>query len=161
MGRSSSNFGGYRGRRTLTDILRIIAVALAVVVVLVLAGLFVLQDYLVYTDDGLRVELPFFREEEPPEGKALDPGSITVKEQGGRSSYSPAGQPEGSPVSPRDPENALMGWNVGCETIPDRVRSEKTDKLRERPAAACSSALSVFHSRKCKKQKIMPFPGLG
>lgn len=117
MGRSSSNFGGYRGRRTLTDILRIIAVVLAVAVVLVLAGLFVLQDYLMYTDDGLRVELPFFREEEQPEERALDPGNITVKEQSDRSGYGPAGQtraePEGSRLYPGGPEIALIGARVG------------------------------------------------
>ena len=48
MGRTNKDVGGYRGRRTITDILRFIAIALAVVVVLVLAGVFYLQKYLVY-----------------------------------------------------------------------------------------------------------------
>ena len=39
MGRSSGDVGGYRGRRTITDILRFIAIALAVVVGLMLAGM--------------------------------------------------------------------------------------------------------------------------
>ena len=43
MGRANKDVGGYRGRRTITDILRFIAIALAVVVVLVLAGVFYLQ----------------------------------------------------------------------------------------------------------------------
>ena len=63
MGWSGGNYGGYRGRRTLTDILRIIAIVLGILVALVLAGLFLAQDYIVYTDEGLRVELPFLQEE--------------------------------------------------------------------------------------------------
>ena len=58
MSRISKDVGGYRGRRTITDILKLIAIALAVIVVLVLAGLFYLQKYLVYTDEGVRLELP-------------------------------------------------------------------------------------------------------
>ena len=38
MGRSNKDVGGYRGRRTVTDILRFIAIALAVAVVLAVAG---------------------------------------------------------------------------------------------------------------------------
>ena len=38
MGRSNKDVGGYRGRRTITDILRFIAIALAVAVVLAVAG---------------------------------------------------------------------------------------------------------------------------
>lgn len=82
MGWSGGNYGGYRGRRTLTDILKIIAIVLGVVVVLVLAGLFLAQDYIVYTDEGLRLELPFLQEEKQASGKSLlDPDSITLKEQ--------------------------------------------------------------------------------
>ena len=60
MGRSNKDVGGYRGRRTVTDILRFIAIALAVAVVLVVAGALYLQKYLVYTDDGVRLDLPPF-----------------------------------------------------------------------------------------------------
>ena len=82
MGSSGGNYGGYRGRRTLTDILRIIAIVLAVMVALVLGGLLLAQDYLVYTDEGLRLDLPSFQEEGNVSGqRALDPGSITVKEE--------------------------------------------------------------------------------
>ena len=44
MSRSNRDVGGYRGRKTVTDILRMIAIALAVVVVLVLAGVVYLVD---------------------------------------------------------------------------------------------------------------------
>ena len=73
--------GGYRGRRTLTDLLRIIAIILGVAVVLVLAGLFLAQDYIVYTDDGIRLELPFLADKEEPVKSSPDPNNITVKEE--------------------------------------------------------------------------------
>lgn len=86
MGRANRDVGGYRGRRTVTDILKFIAVALAVIVVLVLAGMFYLQRYVVYTDDGAKLKLPhflqMFRHEEGdnPTDSALlpDPGSVSV-----------------------------------------------------------------------------------
>ena len=160
MGRSS-NFGGYRGRRTLTDILRIIAVVLAVAVALLLAGLFVLQDYLVYTDDGLRVELPFFQEEPSSGENTLDPGSITVKEQGNKGLCPADGRPGWSPGTLPTAESGRMRLAVPGVVRQTgkhyRVILKKVDRLRERPAAACSSALSAFQSRKCKKQKIIPF----
>ena len=82
MGWSGGNYGGYRGRRTLTDILRIIAIVLGILVALVLAGLFLAQDYIVYTDEGLRVELPFLQDEGGASSQStLEPDQITVKEQ--------------------------------------------------------------------------------
>ena len=82
MGWSGRNYGGYRGRRTLTEVLKIIAVVLGVAVALVLAGLFLAQDYIVYTDEGPRLELPFLREEKQGSSQSLlDPDSITLKEQ--------------------------------------------------------------------------------
>ena len=81
MRRSHRVYSGYRGRRTSTDVLRILAVVLGVLVVLAAAALFYVQNYLVYTDDGVRVELPFglFREEEP----LPDPGEVSVVERPG------------------------------------------------------------------------------
>ncbi len=82
MGWSGGNYGGYRGRRTLTDILKIIAIVLGILVALVLAGLFLAQDYLVYTDEGLRLELPFLSEEGQASSQSpLNPEDITVKER--------------------------------------------------------------------------------
>lgn len=114
MGRSSGNYGGYRGRRTLTDILRIIAIVLGAAVVLVLAGLFLAQDYIVYTDEGLRLELPFFKNE--PQGadeSALDPGSITIKEQAapGTSGSASSAQAE--------PEAAMMACQLPLGSLLD------------------------------------------
>lgn len=84
MSRSHSDVGGYRGRRTVTDILRLIAIILAVAVVLVVAGLFFLQKYIVYTDEGPKLQLPsLFQQEEKPGGSVSipDPGSLSIIEQ--------------------------------------------------------------------------------
>ena len=108
MGRTNKDVGGYRGRRTITDILRFIAIALAVVVVLVLAGVFYLQKYLVYSDDGVRLELPpfleLFRHGEEPEGSAgsvtlPDPEDISLIEQPGGSQSEPEPQSAGAAVT--------------------------------------------------------------
>ena len=85
MGRSNRDVGGYRGRRTVTDILKLIAIVLGVLVVLAVAGLLYLQRYVVYTDEGVKLELPPFlqmlrgeRAPQNPSGSVSlpDPGSI-------------------------------------------------------------------------------------
>ena len=102
MSRSHSDVGGYRGRRTVTDILRFIAIALAVVVVLAIAGVIYLQRYVVYTDEGANLELPPFLqilrqsgEEEPAGSTSLpDPGSLSIIEQDPSGSQPEPGQDE-------------------------------------------------------------------
>lgn len=64
MGRRSYN--GYHGRATVWDVLRLILALLVLLLVLAAAGLLLGQRYIVYADDGIRLELPFFRREEPP-----------------------------------------------------------------------------------------------
>ena len=60
MGSSNRDVGGYRGRRTVTDVLKTIAIVLVVLVVLAVAGVVYLQRYMVYTDEGVKLELPPF-----------------------------------------------------------------------------------------------------
>ena len=84
MGKSGERMGGYRGRRTLTDILKGIVVLLGVLVVLLLAGLLFGQRYIVYSDEGLRLELPFFHQEDP-EPPSIEPGEINMIERPGTS----------------------------------------------------------------------------
>lgn len=75
---SNYNRGCYRGRKTTTEILKIIAIVLGIMVAVLLSVLFFTQNYLVYTDDGIRVELPFFSQEEqenPP-----DVGEVSILE---------------------------------------------------------------------------------
>lgn len=63
MGRRS--YGGYRGRVAARDVFRLVLALLALLLVLAAAGLMIGQRYIVYTDDGIRLELPFFRREGP------------------------------------------------------------------------------------------------
>ena len=57
-------YNGYRGRLGVREILKIAAVVLAVLGVLTAAVLMYAQRYIVYTDDGIRLELPFFQREQ-------------------------------------------------------------------------------------------------
>jgi len=111
MSRSHSDVGGYRGRRTVTDILRLIAIVLAVAVVLVVAGLFFLQQYIVYTDEGPKLQLPsLFQREEGPDGSVSvpEPGSLSIieDEPSGSQSEPDQGQAEAD-NDQRPPADAL------------------------------------------------------
>ena len=117
MSRSNKGYSGYRGRRTVTDILKLTAVILAVVVVLALGVLFLAQDYLVYTDGGVRWNLPFLGREEPP---LPDPGEVSVTETvpGGpdSSSASSSVQPEEEPgLALQLPVSSLTGGSAAGE----------------------------------------------
>lgn len=131
MSRSNRDVGGYRGRKTVTDILRMIAIALAVVVVLVLAGVVYLQRYMVYTDDGVRLDLPpflqMFRQEKPkePGGSASlpDPSDVSLIEN------PVTVQPEPEP-EPEPPGFALS------LTVDEVVNGTATARLEESGAEA-------------------------
>lgn len=57
-------YNGYRGGRvTGRDIARLMLALLVIVLVLGAAGLLIGQRYLIYTDEGVRLELPFFHRE--------------------------------------------------------------------------------------------------
>ena len=78
MRRSNRGYGNYRGRRTAGDILKYVAIGLAALVVVALAGLLWAQEYIVYTEDGWYLSL--FREEEEPQ-PLPDPGEVSYTEQ--------------------------------------------------------------------------------
>lgn len=78
--RRSSSMGGYRGRRTVHDVLKTIAVVLALLVLLVLLGLFLGQNYIFYSQDGLRLELPFFSQNEQRED-SVDHDDLKLAEE--------------------------------------------------------------------------------
>ena len=116
MRRSHRGYSGYRGRRTSTDVLRIVAVALGALVVLAAAALFYVQNYLVYTDDGVRVDLPFglFREED----SLPDPGNVSVVErtQGDEASRDAPREPEAEPLAVLEvPLSAVLDGTAGRE----------------------------------------------
>lgn len=100
MRRSGRNVGGYRGRRTSRDILIWVALVLAVVVALVLGGLFLGQRYIVYTDDGLRLDFPFFSSSAPEE-QLPDPGNVSLVER-------PAASQNQEKEEPEEPEPVYM-----------------------------------------------------
>lgn len=100
MSRSSKEVGGYRGRRTVTDILKFIAAVLAVLVVLAIAGLFFLQRYIVYTDDGPKLELPPFLQMFRQNGSENTPGSASLPNPGNISIAEP---PDTSQTEPQPP----------------------------------------------------------
>ena len=78
MHRSKFDYRSYRGRTTMTDWLKRIALILAVLVILAVAVLVVGQDFITYTDDGIRFHLPFSSQSE---GAQLpDPGNVNVIE---------------------------------------------------------------------------------
>ena len=77
MARRKMDYSSYRGRKTFTDILRIIAVVLLILVVLGGGLLLFGQRYLVYRDGGVTLELPFLHREK---GDSSQPelGDISV-----------------------------------------------------------------------------------
>lgn len=121
MRRYRSGFGGYRGRRTLNDILKLIAVVLGVLVVLVLAGLFLGQNYIVFTDNGLRLEWPFSQnaeeESEPPDNVnvVVQPGSSQSEE------------PEG-PEPPSAEAPLMAAAELSVDSVLDGTVSQKLEQ---------------------------------
>ena len=97
MGSSNRDVGGYRGRRTVTDVLKMIAIVLVVLVVLAVAGVVYLQRYMVYTDEGVKLELPPFlqmlRGEKEPAASVPEPGDLSIDIQ-----------PAGSVSQPQEPD---------------------------------------------------------
>lgn len=100
-------YSSYHGRTTVGDILKVIIVVLAVVLVLLVAGLIWGQRYIVYTDNGIRLDLPFFRQED---GGSSGPGSgsisISIEHQPGGSSS--VVDPDPGPVPDPEPEVYAM-----------------------------------------------------
>lgn len=66
----------YKGRMSAADKLRLAAAAALVLLLLAVGVLVFGQRYVVYTDDGPKLELPFFSREKQPESG--DPGRIEV-----------------------------------------------------------------------------------
>lgn len=73
---AKNGYGGYRGRTRAQSVARTVAGVLVIVLVLIVAGLLIGQRYIVYTDDGVRLDIPFLREEAtmPP-----DVASVSVE----------------------------------------------------------------------------------
>lgn len=102
---SRRRYDGYHGRPGAWEILKAILCAVVVLLVLTVAGLIVGQRYLVYTDDGVRLELPFFqREQTPPNTSApVDivqlPGKSEPKPESSQEDPEPEKGPEETPMA--------------------------------------------------------------
>jgi hypothetical protein len=59
----SGGYGSYRGRSPLRTFLKTVIILLSVVLILTVFALVFLQQYVVYSADGVRLELPFFQNE--------------------------------------------------------------------------------------------------
>ena len=120
--RSHRGYSGYRGRRTAHDTLRIVAAVLGVLVILSAAALFYVQNYLVYTDDGVRVDLPFglFQGED-----ALpDPGDVSVVEQTGRENGA-----KGKTAAPAPADGALRAAELPLDSLLDGTAPTRLEEL--------------------------------
>lgn len=104
MGRSRSGYSSYRGRRTLHDILKGVAILLLILVILFLGILFFAPEPLSLP----QVSLPFSREETP------DPGDISLVIQ-------PAGAQEETPeeTPPEETPPAMFALELPLEAVLD------------------------------------------
>ena len=102
MRRSGYGYSGYRGRRTANELLKLIALVLGVLVVLVVGGLMLGQEYIVFTDNGVRLDLPFFREDRPEEPDLGDV-SVVVRPREPEKT-----EPEEQPQPEPQPEETIM-----------------------------------------------------
>ena len=72
-------YNGYRGRSTTNEKLRIIAAILAILVGLALGALLLGQRYIVYSDDGLYLDIPFLQENPPAEKDLTNEITVVVE----------------------------------------------------------------------------------
>ena len=97
--KSQFDYHSYRGRTTVTDWLKRIALVLAVLVVILVAVLFFGQGSISYTDEGLRIHWPFSQQSEP---QTPDPGNVAVIE--GDPAALPDSSQEGETTPPEEPQ---------------------------------------------------------
>lgn len=102
----------YKGRATAAEKLRTIALILLVLVVLGAAGLFWSRRYVVQTEDGSRLELPFLHREVEEEPQAEPPQDSTPA-QPAQSQPEQGDTPEVEPLS----ENWLRAVQLPLESV--------------------------------------------
>lgn len=61
----SRGYRHYDNRRTVKDLLKLIITLLAVLLILAVAGLLWGRQFIIRTEDGIRLDIPFLRQEEP------------------------------------------------------------------------------------------------
>lgn len=83
MGRFRGGYSSYRGRRTITDILKWIAIVLGVLVVLLVGVLVFGQDYLVFTDNGLQWRTPLASGEQKEQTQEQQDVNVVIQPPAG------------------------------------------------------------------------------
>ena len=109
------DFDTYRGRRTMTDILRTVVIVLLILVLLAGGLLLFGRRYLVYQDGRVSLELPFFHRDKPDVSQSEpDPRSTSAED------------PQGGDVSQSEPPETLpMGAiTVSVDAVLDGTAAE-------------------------------------
>lgn len=113
----AKGYGPYRGRSSFKKILKVLAVVVIILIVLAAAAAVYLQQYLVVSSDGVRLELPFFRQEDQP-----DPAS------------SPSASPSAPPVvvvtpepAPEPEQSALQPVALPREALTDGTAAARVE----------------------------------
>ena len=155
--REKREVGGYRGRRTITDVLKSIDAILAVLVLLMGAGLLFGQRYIIYTDEGLKLDIPFFRGEEPPPAPSAGSGGMGIVEIPGSQSQpeQPADEPE--PVLPQYMRAAELPLSAVLDgTAGERLEQAGADALVLEMKAPSGKLNFVSEEKLAKLAKANP-----
>ncbi len=131
MASNNSNYSGrYRGRRGGSGALRALVILLAVIFALCVAGYFFLGKYIQYTDDGVRLVLPWAEEE--PEASSPSPTlpDLVVEDEE---------EPSPAPQPPEEVEEPLRLIEAVEVSVAEVMAGTAADKVK----AAGGSALVV------------------
>lgn len=105
-------YGSYRGRASITDILKWIAIVLAVLVVVAVGLLVWGQQYIVFTDQGAQFLPPFLRNDSSSGDSSDNHFSMIVDTSGSQN------QPDLSEPEP-EPEPVLIAASVSLDAVAD------------------------------------------
>lgn len=70
------SYDAYHGRNRFATFLKILIVVLILLLAVAVAALFFLEPYIVYSSDGVRLDLPFFQEKEDPDPVTSAPAVV-------------------------------------------------------------------------------------
>ena len=121
---AAKGYGTYHGRSRLRTALKVVIVLLVVLLVLAVATLLLMDGHIVYSSDGIRLDLPFVQKggaEDPPEPAGSAPLVID----------SPVPTP--APTATPEPETLMQGVLLPREALYDGTAEEQ---VRRAGAAA-------------------------
>lgn len=124
------NFSNYQGRTTAREMLRILIILLAVLLFLAVAALLFGQRYIVYTDEGIRLDIPFFRQEESPSSGGLSGPVKVIEVPGDDTSKTDQSVPETQPDPEPEPEPEVYWMRAVWMTL-DELESGGMQAVRQ------------------------------